>query len=396
MSNVVLNPGVGGSTLGTDQVGGIDYQLVKLAYSVSGIAPTQVSASAPLPVTDASVVTALGTPLQAGGTVAVSNFPASVEVSNDVGNPLPVSGTVTANQGAPPWTWDLVKVNGVATSLGQKAMAASLPVVLASDQASIPVTASAGTNLNTSALLLDATFTTRINTQGQKAMAASTPVVIASDQSAVPISGTVTTTPPANASSNVAQFGGTNVVTGIGASGAGIPRVTVSSDSFPAFVLDATFTGRINTLGQKAMAASTPVVLASDQTSIPVAATQSGAPWAENVTQFGGVNLSTGTGISGTGIPRVTVSSDSFPATQAVSGTVAISGTVPVSAVALPLPSGAAQESGNLATIQFALQRLIDLQTQMLAVLQAMHAQDGNLTGQPVDPSNFLSEQYLQ
>lgn len=44
-----------------------------------------------------------------------------------------------------------------------------------------------------------------------------------------------------------------------------------------AFLLDATFTSRINTLGQKAMAASTPVVLASDQASIPVAATVSNA-----------------------------------------------------------------------------------------------------------------------
>lgn len=50
----------------------------------------------------------------------------------------------------------------------------------------------------------------------------------------VPVSGTVTTTPPANASTNVAQFGGTNVSTGTGVGGAGIPRVTVSSDSFPA------------------------------------------------------------------------------------------------------------------------------------------------------------------
>ena len=32
---------------------------------------------------------------------------------------------------------------------------------------------------------------------------------------------------------NIAQFGGTSVVTGTGTSGAGIPRVTVSSDSFP-------------------------------------------------------------------------------------------------------------------------------------------------------------------
>ncbi len=45
------------------------------------------------------------------------------------------------------------------------------------------------------------------------------------------VSGTVTTTPPANASTNVTQFGGTNVSTGTGAGGAGIPRVTISNDS---------------------------------------------------------------------------------------------------------------------------------------------------------------------
>jgi hypothetical protein len=46
-----------------------------------------------------------------------------------------------------------------------------------------------------------------------------------------PVSGSVTTTPPANASANVAQFGGSAVVTGTGVSGAGIPRVTLSNDS---------------------------------------------------------------------------------------------------------------------------------------------------------------------
>lgn len=52
--------------------------------------------------------------------------------------------------------------------------------------------------------------------------------------SSVTISGSVTTSPPANASTNITQFGGNAVVTGTGVSGAGIPRVTVSSDSFPA------------------------------------------------------------------------------------------------------------------------------------------------------------------
>lgn len=102
----------------------------------------------------------------------------------------------------------------------------------------------------------------------QQLSANSDPVVIASDQSAVPVSGTVTTTPPANASTNVAQFGGTNVATGAGVGGVGIPRVTVSSDSS----LAANQSVNVNqiggvavTEGQKAMAASIPVVIASDQ-----------------------------------------------------------------------------------------------------------------------------------
>ena len=37
------------------------------------------------------------------GSVSVDNFPASFEVSNDAGNPLPVSGTITADQGTSPW-----------------------------------------------------------------------------------------------------------------------------------------------------------------------------------------------------------------------------------------------------------------------------------------------------
>jgi|ERR1019366_2402410 hypothetical protein len=42
-----------------------------------------------------------------------------------------------------------------------------------------------------------------------------------------------------------------------------------------------------------------------------ITANQGGAPWSQNVTQFGGTNISTGTGVGGVGIPRVTVSNDS-------------------------------------------------------------------------------------
>jgi hypothetical protein len=54
-----------------------------------------------------------------------------------------------------------------------------------------------------------------------------------------------------------------------------------------------------------------------------VTANQGGAPWSDNITQFGGVALSTGTGASGTGIPRVTVANDSnILATQSGTWTV--------------------------------------------------------------------------
>jgi hypothetical protein len=54
-----------------------------------------------------------------------------------------------------------------------------------------------------------------------------------------------------------------------------------------------------------------------------------------NVADFGGSAVVTGTGTSGAGIPRVTVSSDSVPATQAIS------------AVSLPLPTGAATSANQ-------------------------------------------------
>lgn len=90
---------------------------------------------------------------------------------------------------------------------------------------------------------------------------------------------------------NITQFGSVNLSTGVGASGTGIPRVTVSNDS-------------------------------------NVLVTQSTSPWVTNISQFGGTNVSTGTGASGTGIPRVTVANDSnVLATQSGTWTVQQGGT---------------------------------------------------------------------
>ncbi len=72
------------------------------------------------------------------------SYTAAGEAKVTVTEPLPagtnVIGAVTQSGG--PWTSNLVDVGGSAISLGQKTMAASLPVVIASDQSAIPVSQS--------------------------------------------------------------------------------------------------------------------------------------------------------------------------------------------------------------------------------------------------------------
>lgn len=61
-----------------------------------------------------------------------------------------------------------------------------------------------------------------------------------------------------------------------------------------------------------------------------ISVTQGTSPWIENISQFGGSNVVTGTGNSGSGIPRVTISNDS--SITNISGTIS-------------LPTGAATET---------------------------------------------------
>lgn len=142
-------------------------------------------------------------------------------------------------------------------------------------------------------------------------IAAMTPLLVDGSGSTQPISGTVTA----------------NAGTGWAASG-------IATESSLATVAGAISSARMQVnpiVGQAGVAAGTGVDSATTQrvslatnVALPTGAntigavTQASGPWTSNVTQFGGTNVSTGTGTGGAGIPRVTVSSDSFPATQAV------------------------------------------------------------------------------
>jgi hypothetical protein len=103
----------------------------------------------------------------------------------------------------------------------------------------------------------------KLNSLGQKAMAASVPVVLASDQSSIPVSFSGTS------ATNLTQVGGAAVALGQTTKSASLP-VTLASDqgNLPANITQVG--GASLSEGQKTMAASVPVVLASDQTDLPV------------------------------------------------------------------------------------------------------------------------------
>lgn len=221
------------------------------------------------------------------------------------------------------------------------------------------VTANAGTNLNTSALALDATLTGRLPAGASPATGESNTNTNLSriggynfiyngstwDRWTGAVTGTVTTTPPSNASTNVAQLAGTATSVNSGTKDAGTLRVVLATDqpaltnkllvtpdsvALPAnqSVNVAQLAGTATSVNSGTKDAGTiRVVIATDQVqltnkllvtpdSVALPANQS-----VNTAQFGGTNVSTGTGTGGAGIPRVTVSSDSFPASQAVTGT---------------------------------------------------------------------------
>jgi hypothetical protein len=154
-------------------------------------------------------------------------------------------------------------------------------------------------------------------------------------QATQPVSGTVTTTPPSNASTNVTQWAGTALDVNSGTKSAGTLRVVLATDQ-PALTnkllvtpdsvaLPANQSVNVNQLAGTATsvnsgtkdAGTLRVVLATDQPaltnkllvtpdSVALPANQS-----VNVNQFGGSAAVTGTGASGSGVPRVTVANDS-------------------------------------------------------------------------------------
>jgi hypothetical protein len=176
-----------------------------------------------------------GSTVKAASTAPAATDTAVVVTTRDT---VTVSGTVTTTPPANAST-NVAQLAGTTTDTNSGTKSAgTLRVVLATDQPALTnkllVTPdSVALPANQSVNVAQVAGTTTDTNSGTKS-AGTIRVVLATDQPA--LTNKLLVTPdsvalPANQSVNTAQFGGTNVSTGAGAGGAGIPRVTISNDS---------------------------------------------------------------------------------------------------------------------------------------------------------------------
>lgn len=339
-----------------------------------------------LPVTIASDQTAIAVNAsQAGAWFTTSNVSNIVTVTGSnltiaqmpttnvsiTGQPISTNATITGSNitisQLPTITNNLGSYGGVSTTLGQKSMAASMPVTIASDQSAVTIQ---GSNISIAQLP-----TGNVSITGQ-------PISVNASQNGVWNIGTVTTVTnlqnatitsmpttnvsvtgqplTVNASQNGAWFTTSNVsntvtVTGSALSIAQAPTTTVIqtiASNFKAQIDNSSWGGVSTTLGQKSMAASIPVTLASDQSAITFTGSNitissmpttnvsvTGQPLSVNASQSGSwfvtSNVSntvtvTGSNISIAQLPTITNNVGSFGGTSVTIGQHSMAASLPV------------------------------------------------------------------
>lgn len=216
-----------------------------------------------------------GSSSEVDATIVASNITIPVSL---ISSPLPVGASTEAKQDT--GNISLSSILGqLDVALSSRASQATLASVLAQLVAALDVTLSsrasqatlasvlAALDVALSTRLAETTFTTRIPVVGQKAMAASIPVTLASNQSGLAVTGTFwQATQPVSGT----FFQGTQPIS---ASSLPLPTGAATEATLAGALTLVGFNARINTLGQKTKVNSTPVTLASDQDALPVTGT---------------------------------------------------------------------------------------------------------------------------
>lgn len=222
--------------------------------------------------------------------------------------PLPTGASTSALQTT--GNTSLSNIDGKLNSLGQKVMTGSVPVVLASDQGPLPLTkdntSTFSFTANSQTLDIDCSGLSTIRFQISGTWIGTISFLQTTDGTNFENSKfIIDENNPFGADQNALEFSTTINVTG---------RILVTG--FKTFRLQTT-AWTSGTAAVTAIGSSNPSMLTSVGSTVvggEVTANQglSGAtPWLTDVTHFGSNPISTGTGTSGSGIPRVTVSNDS-------------------------------------------------------------------------------------
>jgi hypothetical protein len=148
-------------------------------------------------------------------------------------------------------------------------------------------------------------------------------VVVGAGTAGTPVGGVISIQGVASGTVVPISITGTNTISGTVTANQGTANTI--GNSWPVEITDginilgtATHPVRIDPTGTTTQPVSGTVSISGT-----VGVTQSTSPWVTNITQFGGNNVITGTGASGLGIPRVTISNDSnILATQSGTWTV--------------------------------------------------------------------------
>jgi hypothetical protein len=306
-----------------------------------------VSSTTPLPITGTIVATnpsvaPTGAPVPPSATYEGMNVGGTLTGLGGTSNGLKVdvqasvlpTGAATASLQTS-GNASLTSIDSKTATLGQKTMAGSEPVVIASDQSAVPVsgtvaatqsgawtvTANAGTNLNTSALALDTSVTGLQVSQGSTTSGEKGPLIQGAVTTAAPSYTTAQTSPLSLTTTGALRTdasGSTQPVSGtVAATQSGTwtvqPGNTANTTPWLATISQGGNSATVSAGG----ALKTDGSASTQPVSGTVTANQGGAPWAENITQIGGASLTIGQQVKSASIPVVLASnSDAQGVTQ--------------------------------------------------------------------------------
>jgi hypothetical protein len=217
-------------------------------------------------VTNTVAISAASLPLPSGAATSALQTTGNTSLSNIDTKLVQLALNYGVATGALRVASQIGNTTGAAAFGAGTTNAQTLRVVLPTDQTAIPVTQS------TSPWVVSGTVTATnpsVSTTGS-----------APPASATYIGGSVTTAAPSYTTGQMSALSlntsgglrvdGSGVTQPISAASLPLPTGAATESTLATRLADATFTARINTLGQKTSANSTPVVLASDQPAIPI------------------------------------------------------------------------------------------------------------------------------